>query len=146
MSKVKRAVEAFSEGRNCSQAVLWAYGPELGLAEDLGLKVAVAFGGGMGHAGLTCGAVTGALMAIGLHCSKPGLELKEIKPEAYAMAAEFLRRFQAQHGSLACRSLIDHDLSTEEGMAAARKDGVFDSLCPGFVRTAAEILEDMLEG
>ena len=33
---------------------------------DLAFKIATPFGGGMGHAGQICGAVSGALMAIGL--------------------------------------------------------------------------------
>lgn len=146
MSRVDDAVSAFSGGLNCSQAVFSTYAAGMGLSKEMSVKVAVAFGGGMGHTGLTCGAVTGALMVIGLYCSKPGIELKEIKKEAYSKAGEFLRRFQGRHGSLACRTLISHDISTDEGMDEARKDGVFDSLCPGFVRTAAEILDDILAG
>ena len=66
MSVVDRAGSAFDEGFSCSQAVLSAFAPEHGLDRETALKVATAFGGGMGHRGDTCGAVTGAFMAIGL--------------------------------------------------------------------------------
>ena len=59
------ASSRFSEGFNCSQSVLVAFAPELGLDADAALRVSAAFGGGMGRLGDTCGAVTGALMAAG---------------------------------------------------------------------------------
>ena len=53
----------FDGGYNCAQAVLQATtgrdDPEL-------LKMAEAFGGGIGRSGCLCGAVTGGVMALGL--------------------------------------------------------------------------------
>ena len=66
MDVVDRAGSGFEEGFNCSQAVFSAWAEELGLDRETALRVATAFGGGMGHRGDTCGAVTGAFMAIGL--------------------------------------------------------------------------------
>ena len=70
MSNIEKTVARFEKGLNCSQAIVATYGPPLGLERDSALKVAAAFGGGMGHLGRTCGAISGALMVIGLHCSK----------------------------------------------------------------------------
>jgi C_GCAxxG_C_C family probable redox protein len=60
------AVSHFSEGFNCAQAVLLAHGPRLGIAADDCARLAAPFGAGMARTGSTCGAVTGALMVIGL--------------------------------------------------------------------------------
>ena len=38
---------------------------------DAALRVSAAFGGGMGRTGGTCGAVTGALMVLGLNMAPP---------------------------------------------------------------------------
>lgn len=53
------------EGFNCSQIVLSSFAEDLGLDSEMANKVATCFGGGMGS-GDTCGAVTGALMVLGL--------------------------------------------------------------------------------
>ncbi|UCD85357.1 MAG: C_GCAxxG_C_C family protein, partial [Deltaproteobacteria bacterium] len=66
MSKVKSAVSCFKEGFSCSQVLLSTYGTDFGLDRETALKVAGAFGGGMGRMGEVCGAVTGAFMVIGL--------------------------------------------------------------------------------
>jgi C_GCAxxG_C_C family probable redox protein len=62
MDEVEHAVSCFKDGFSCSQAVLSAYGEQFGLDREMALKVSGAFGGGMGHLGETCGAVTGAFM------------------------------------------------------------------------------------
>lgn len=66
MNQSERAVACFKEGFSCSQAVFSTFAPQLGLECELALKVAGLFGGGMGRLGEVCGAVTGALMALGL--------------------------------------------------------------------------------
>ena len=65
MSKVKDAVSAFESGFNCSQAIVRTYGPDYGLSALDAIRVSCGFGGGMRRAD-TCGAVTGALMVLGL--------------------------------------------------------------------------------
>ena len=46
MSNIEKAVKRFKGGLNCSQAIVATYCSALGLEEDLGVKVAAAFGGG----------------------------------------------------------------------------------------------------
>src|SRR6266545_4231780 len=67
MIKCDEAVALFRSGFNCSQAILRAYGDEVGLAAHHALKLGSGFGAGM-RRGATCGAVTGAIMALGLRC------------------------------------------------------------------------------
>jgi C_GCAxxG_C_C family probable redox protein len=144
MDNAQRAVASFKKELNCSQAIISTYGPPLGLERNMALKVAAAFGGGMGHLGHTCGAITGALMVIGLHCSKPGRSVEQVKEESYVLARELFQKFEARHGSTECKALIGQDIDTPEGMKAARQKGIFDTLCGDFVRSASEILEELL--
>ena len=100
-SEVNVAVERFKSGCACSQAVCGTYGPRYGLDEDQGMRIAAAFAGGMRIAE-TCGAVTGALMVLGLaHCSESCRTAEERKP-AYAAALTFFEQFKKRHGSLSC--------------------------------------------
>ena len=66
MNFAENASRFFNRGYSCSQSVLSAYAPGYGLDERSAFKLASAFGGGMAHLDGACGAVTGALMVIGL--------------------------------------------------------------------------------
>ncbi len=136
----ERTVAAFRGGLNCAQAVLAAYGPRHGLEREHALRLGGAFGSGM-QLGETCGAVTGALMVIGLrHARVSGLAfLSRDRTERETLA--FIERFKARHGSVSCKELLGCDLGTPEGRAAAGRDRSFKRRCPKFVRDAAEILE-----
>jgi C_GCAxxG_C_C family probable redox protein len=56
----------FTEHDNCAQSVFFPLARQLGMDADLAFRIAAPFGGGISHMGEVCGAVSGALMAIGL--------------------------------------------------------------------------------
>lgn len=131
------------QGFNCSQAVFSTLAEPLGLDPALALKIASPFGGGIGRTGETCGAVSGALMALGLSLgfSEPDPQAKE---RVYARTREFLGRFQEKHGAVGCKALIGIDIGTPEGMQEARRQNVFATQCLQFIADAVEIAEDMM--
>jgi C_GCAxxG_C_C family probable redox protein len=135
------AVARFHQGFNCSQSVLVAFAPQLGLDESQALKLASPFGGGVARRAQTCGAVAGALMALGL---ARGADTPAGKEAAYRLGQEFLQRFESRHATILCRELLGCDISTPEGRQQALEQGAFTSLCPLFVRDAAEIAQAML--
>ena len=141
---VDKAVAMFGEGYNCAQSVLAACGEGLGLSGELAVRIAGPLGGGIGGLGETCGAVSGAVMALGLKFYQAGPQDAAGKQRVYALAREFCRKFKERHASTLCRDLIGMDISTPEGQKAAREAGVFKNLCPPLVRSAAEIVEEML--
>ncbi|MCE5264962.1 MAG: C-GCAxxG-C-C family protein [Deltaproteobacteria bacterium] len=142
--KVEAAVACFKEGFSCSQSILCTWSGELGLEREVALRAASAFGGGMAGLGEVCGAVTGALMAIGLKQGQTEAKDKETKEKNYARVRDFTDRFRSRNGSLLCRELLGCDLTTPEAREAAKQKGLFTERCPGFVRDAAEILEQIL--
>ena len=142
MGKVAdEAVSIFLQGYNCAQSVLLACGRRYGLDDRTAMRMASAFGGGM-TVGLTCGVVTGALMAIGLKHAKT--DLGDERPQANVLIRRFLDRFAARHGSLVCKDLLGADFSDPVQAKAAREKHLSRSVCPPYVRTAAEILEELL--
>ena len=143
-AKSEQAVRKFRKGFNCSQAVLSVYAEEFGLCRETALKIACGFGGGMGRMALTCGAVTGAFMVIGLKYGNVDANEKEIKEKTYGLVREFARRFEKRNGSSICRELLGCDISEPEGLRSAKENGLFTSVCPGLVREAVEILEEMM--
>jgi C_GCAxxG_C_C family probable redox protein len=143
-SKVEAAVGCFREGFSCSQAILSTYGGEFGLKEETALRAASGLGAGMGRLGEVCGAVTGALIVIGLKHGHIEAMDEETKEKTYALVQDYAGRFRLRNGSLMCRELLDCNLATLEGMEQVRQKGLFTERCPRFVRDAAEILEDVL--
>ncbi|MBC7251122.1 MAG: C_GCAxxG_C_C family protein [Anaerolineae bacterium] len=140
MDQIEQAVSCFDAGFSCAQAVFSTYAPQFGLERETALRVAGAFGGGMARLGRTCGAVTGALMVIGLKFGKTRAEDKEAKERCYQLAREFIGQFEARHGSTICKELLGYDLNIPAERAAASEHGLFETLCPRLVRDAAEIL------
>jgi len=144
MTKSECAVAAFKAGFNCSQAVLSAFADEVGMSREAALRVATGFGGGMGRTAGTCGAVTGAVMVLGLRLGGFDPSDRQVKEQTYTAVREFLRRFEDKHGPVRCADLLGCDISTEEGLAAARAAELFTKRCPHFVDDAARILGEML--
>lgn len=140
MSRVDNAVTIFKSGYACSQAIAAAYGPQFGLDRDTAVKVAGGFAGGM-RMGSICGAVTGAYMILGLkHCPAN----LDSRAPAYDKIKEFTERFRQRNGTVTCSVLLGVDMSTPEGVAQAKEQGLFGTRCPQMVKDAAEILEEIL--
>jgi len=146
MLKSDIAGETFRSGFSCSQAVFTAFVNDDGFDREAAFKLSQAMGGGMAHLGFTCGAVTGAFLAIGLRHGRSRAEDLAAKEKTYAVMTEFARRFKARHGDdLSCPGLIGCDLGTPAGLREADEKNLFQTRCAAFVRDAAEILEDLLK-
>jgi C_GCAxxG_C_C family probable redox protein len=143
MNNVDNAVACFKEGFNCSQAILSTYGPEFGLARETALKLASSFGSGMRMA-QTCGAVTGALMAIGLKYGHIHSADKKSRERTYRLVEQFIEKFKSRNGSVVCRELLGCDVCTPDGYNTAIEKGLFRNFCPKMVQDAAEILEEIV--
>jgi len=138
------AAALFQEGFSCSQAVFTPFAEDFGLDRATALKISQAFGGGMAHLGEACGAVTGAFMAIGLKHGRTRADDLPARDRTYERMQRLAARFKALHGSLKCPCLIGVDLGTDEGMRRARENDLFRTLCARYVRTAAELVDEII--
>ena len=144
MSRSQDAVQCFRAGCNCSQAVLSAFAEDYDLDDALALRLACGFGGGVGRSGSTCGAVTGAVLVIGLAEATPDARSLDTKNRVYNLVQEFIQAFTATHRSTVCRELLECDISVPEGYMEAQSLGLFQNRCPTYVEDAVAILEEML--
>jgi C_GCAxxG_C_C family probable redox protein len=144
LSPVQRAEELFGQGYNCAQAVVFAFSDRLGSDGDAVLRIASGFGGGIGHRQETCGAVTGAIIVMG---SRHGRALDEPKARTdatYALAGQFMCRFEACHGTCKCRELLGGcDLNTAAGEREFKELGYREARCAAFIREAVRIVEEL---
>jgi len=143
-TKGEDAAELFRNGWSCSQAVTCAFAKDFGIDEKTALKLSCGLGGGMGHTGNTCGAVSGALMVIGMKYGRTALDDLASKEKTYEIAQRFMKEFRRRNHSINCTELIGYDLSNPEALAEAREKKAFHGKCSKFVGDAGDILETLL--
>ena len=144
MSNVESAVELFINNCNCAQAILLTYGTKFGLTDEQAYKLGTGFGGGLGRHGDVCGAVSGAVMVIGLKYGMAKPDDNDARTKTFEVVSEFLARFSDHQASILCRELLGCDLSTTQGRDFASEKELFATKCPEFVREAAKLLEEIL--
>ncbi|MFA4848926.1 MAG: C-GCAxxG-C-C family protein [Methanoregula sp.] len=144
MTKSDDAVASYKSRFTCSAAVFSAFSDELGLDPDTAKKIACGFGAGISRTGNMCGAVSGALMVIGLKYGKTQANDDAATDETRALVRKFIQEFTEKNGSVNCTALLGYDLSDPEAFSLARDSGLFLTKCPALVRDSADILEKIL--
>ncbi len=129
---------------SCSQAIFATFGPymgEKGVDIETCMKIASAFSGGINLTGNVCGALTGALMAIGLEFS----DGNPMNPKVAEVSTRLLEEFKAINGSILCRDLIQYDGGTDAvDMMKAFQSGAFDK-CLKYVEDTSRLLVSYIE-
>jgi C_GCAxxG_C_C family probable redox protein len=143
MNRSEQAKELFLSGNNCAQSVLISFAEDLKFSKELALKMAAGFGGGMGKQQETCGAVTGAIMVLGLLKGEDVNNNDELKASAYGAVKDLTRDFVAEYKTTNCRELIGCDLNTPEGSAKFKDDKIMENVCVNCVKKAVQIVEDL---
>jgi C_GCAxxG_C_C family probable redox protein len=138
-SQSQRAVELFSRNFNCAQSVYAATALGEGLTEAQRLALAAPFGGGIARQGEVCGALTGALLALGEANGKAmAANPVAARNTLYEQARQLTEAFRSAHGAILCRELTGCVLSTDEGQRAFKERGLHQNLCTNLVAFAAE--------
>ena len=83
-------------------------------------------------------------MVIGLKHAKTRKDDDDSRERSYALAQEFMDAFRERKGSLLCREILGADVSTPEGIRAVREKDLFRTVCPRFVGSAGELLDELL--
>ena len=91
-----------------------------------------------------CGCVSGSLMVIGMMYGPSGPCPRPQKEAFYARRDAFTEAFAKVHGSLQCRGVLGHDITTPEGMAAVKQNNLFIKTCAPLVCHTCALLEDYL--
>ena len=143
MNHSEQAEELFLSGYNCAQSVVLSFADDLKFSKELAQKMAAGFGGGMGKQQETCGAVTGAIMVLGLLKGEEVNNNDELKASAYGAVKDLTRDFVAEYKTTQCRDLIGCDLNTPEGAAKFKDEKIMQNTCAGCVKKAVEIVESL---
>ena len=124
---------------------MFAFCDDLHLDQDMALRMACGFGGGMGGKQQVCGAVSGGVIAIGLKHGRGEGQDKKAADKSYERVWKLMSRFETKQGSCICRTLLNGcDLSTSEGWQQFKENDLRNKICKGCVETAVKTLEDVL--
>lgn len=146
--RVARAVENFMAGYGCCQSVVAAFADLYGLDDTLAKKIAAGFGGGIGRMRMMCGAVSGIVMLVGLHCGQTEGSDREGKSACYKVVQELLEQSRQQNGSLICAEILGlkgYEKATCSYIASPRTAEYYKTRpCAAKVESAARIFADFL--
>ncbi len=147
MTKADRAEELFKSGYNCAQAVIGAFAEDLGLDFNTAMKISEGFGGGMGRMRLTCGAVSGMFMTVGMNISRGEAGDLKTRETVYGTVQKMAREFEEKNGSIICGDLLGLNKPHDNGAKPTERTAEFYKKrpCVGCVRDCAEIAEKYLK-
>ena len=140
MNSIEESVQLFEQGYVCSQAVFAAFCQDFGLEKDMALKIGACFGSGM-RKGQVCGALTGALMVLGLLYGQKKAGDTEGRQKSNEVNDLMMNRFKEKCGSCLCNDLLGCDVSTKEGVQYCLDNKLFTEFCPKMVAAAVDIIE-----
>lgn len=143
---VARARSAFldDEGEfGCAEATYLALADVFGLASDP--SVAMALNGGVAYAGGTCGALTGAALAVGLLAGARIPEHRVAKRIARELMMAATVRFEAACGATTCRALSGFDFRAPGGHDAFIADGRWRTACTAQITFMVRALAGMAD-
>lgn len=110
------ARQYFNSGYNCAESVTLAVCRESGYSESETIKfiprMATGFGGGLARNGNICGALSGAIMALGLALGRDNSQ--QSRDPCYPAADQFYNEFVERFGHFSCRELTGLDMKNEQ--------------------------------
>lgn len=136
------ANEYHHRGFNCCQSVVAAFSDLTGLPEQACFDIGGGFGAGAGT-GELCGALSGAIITLGLLTPVDPSDPVGSKKRTMALSKELQKRFSEKFGALRCHDLLRNKSGASEATPAALRLGLTGH-CDVMVVTAAEIVEEML--
>ena len=140
---VKHAMKYFSSDYNCSQSVMKSVLEKRRMDFDEIFNLAAGFGGGVGLQGHICGAVSGAVAALGVINGNKYDDTRKHKEATYESAAKFMHKFKEKNGSIICDALTGIEMADKAAHDRAIEDGTFEKVCPGYVKDAVWIVLEL---
>lgn len=146
-TKGELAKQYFSEGYNCSQAVLLAFAEDLGIDKKTAVMISSGFGGGMGRMREVCGAVSGMFMVIGLKYGYDDPKNFEVKKELYKKIQELAEEFKKENGSIICRELLGLSEKEKSTPTPEKRTAEYYKKrpCGELVKFAADLVDELLK-
>ena len=139
---IERALRYADDGWVCAESVFMALADLKGIRSDLVPAVATGLGGGMGYTGNVCGALSGAVLGLGLWFGRSEPVKKERRPYWYSNV--LLERWKEEHQETACPGLLGLDLSCTEDHERCHDEDMWERKCKGFIALSVALAFDII--
>lgn len=144
----RRVDEIFVTDANtygCAETAFVVLKELLGLPDPNDSSAAMALNGGVAYAGSTCGAITGAALAVGVLAGREVGDHATAKRVARHAVQEALDGFADRFGATDCRALTGFDLRSPGGHDAFIAAGVWRTACAEQVAFMVERLAGLAD-
>jgi C_GCAxxG_C_C family probable redox protein len=129
---VETARRLFLDERNlygCAETTFVVLKAAFGLEDPADPSPAMALNGGVAYGGGTCGAISGAALALGMLAGRRIADHGHAKRVARELTVELMDAFRAAHGAVDCRDLLGVDLRAPGAHEAFIAGGAWRDRC-----------------
>ena len=140
-----RAAEGYAdEGYLCCEAVLLALAESMGVESELIPRIATGFAAGVARTGNMCGALSGAVMGLGL---RYGRDAPETEPgrRPYWYGRRIAEAFEEAHGSVTCPGVLGLDIDDPDDYRRYSEENMWATKCREVIKTAARLAWDLIQ-
>ncbi len=124
------------EGLNCAETVVWGLARHWG--GNPGISAATGFGGGIARSRATCGALTGAILALGELVGRTEPGDREAIGRCYRLGKETMRLFGEHMGTTVCREILE----SEAALALPRGSRCKEAIATAIRAAARAVTEE----
>lgn len=143
-----RAKELFESGAQCAQAAFGALCDVTGISLDDALALSASFGGGIGRMREVCGALSGILMAVGMHFGHYPLgdaQTGANKDRHYRLTQYVSAAFKRKVGSIYCYKLLNLPHAAHPPISQPRTADFYQTRpCLNIILAAIEVFDELL--
>jgi C_GCAxxG_C_C family probable redox protein len=142
---VNLAEEMAEEGFLCSEAVFKAAASAQGVSSELIPKIATGFAAGIGRSGEVCGAVSGAIMGLGLKYGRNILEETPPGRRPHWYATELVQAIRKRYGVASCAGVLGLDLNDPGDLETYYELDHWNTTCRELIRDSTALAWDLLQ-
>ncbi len=143
-STVRAAEGHAADGYLCSEAVLLALAESLGVESELIPRISTGFAAGVARTGNLCGALSGAVMGLGL---RYGRDTPETEPgrRPYWYGGRLAEAFEESYGSVTCPGVLGLNIGDPDDYRRYSEEDMWATKCREVIKTATGLAWDILQ-
>ncbi|MFX1566117.1 MAG: C-GCAxxG-C-C family protein [Promethearchaeota archaeon] len=144
--EIMNQAKAFAEeGFLCSESICLALSKALNVRSNLIPRIATGFGAGIGRHGEICGALSGAILGLGLQLGRNHPSETPEGESPYEYSHTMVNLFIAQFGHIRCKDILELDISCEEGLQKYREGKFWENKCQDIIQITTGLAYDVLQ-
>ena len=139
---IDRTIGYADQGFLCVESVLKALADLKGVESEYIPAISSGMAAGVARTSQICGAVSGAILGLGLWFGRSTPVTGDRKPYWYSRL--FLNRWMEAHPTSSCSELLGIDLDNPEGYKVFQSEDMWENKCKRYIRESTGLAYDIL--